>query len=572
MTQSAHVFKPANFQTRYNARVPMRDGVELSTDVYLPQSATKPVPAILVRTPYDNGDFAGLTNIVDRAVYFVQHGYAFVIQDVRGRFDSHGEFYPWVNEYDDGYDTVEWVAMQDWCDGNVGMMGFSYVGGVQWQAAISGAPHLKCIAPGVIGDDHHGQTHYQGGAMQLGLDMTWTLLTDSRTFHRLDNHNWKQLLSYLPLAEMARAAGSSAPRLADWIDHPDYDDYWKLVAYKERYQDVKIPVMQIGGWYDTFSTGTMNNFAGLRKRGGSELARKNQKVIMGPWIHRASELTHAGDQDFGKDSVLDLDAEHLRWFDRWLKDKRNGGDEESPIRLFVMGSNTWREEQEWPLARTEFTAYFLRSKGRANSLRGDGELKMEGVPGNEPPDEYVYDPMFPVPTNGGNNCCFPEIVAWGGYDQTQVEQREDVLVYTSQPLAEDVEVTGPVVAKIYASSSAPDTDFTAKLVDVHPDGYALNLCDGIIRARYRETQERQVLMVPGSIYEFTVDLGPTSNVFKAGHRIRLEVSSSNFPRFDRNLNTGGRFGYETNMQVARQKVYHDAERPSHVLLPVIPAG
>lgn len=197
---------------------------------------------------------------------------------------------------------------------------------------------------------------------------------------------------------------------------------------------------------------------------------------------------------------------------------------------------------------------------------------MGGVPGNEPPDEYVYDPMFPVPTNGGNNCCSPEIVAWGGYDQTQVEQREDVLVYTSQPLAEDVEVTGPVVAKIYASSSAPDTDFTAKLVDVHPDGYALNLCDGIIRARYRETQERQVLMVPGSIYEFTVDLGPTSNVFKAGHRIRLEVSSSNFPRFDRNLNTGGRFGYETNMQVARQKVYHDAERPSHVLLPVIPAG
>ncbi len=569
MTEVAQMFKPANFEARYNVKVPMRDGVKLSADIYLPRRRAGRVPAILARTPYDNGDFAGLTKIVDQAIYFVQHGYAFVVQDVRGRFDSEGEFYPWVNEYDDGHDTVEWVGEQEWCDGNVGMMGFSYVGGVQWQAAMSGESHLKCIAPGVIGDDHHGQTHFQGGAMQLGLDMTWTFLTDARTWHPIDNYDWKQVLVHLPLSEMAGAAGVSSPRLADWIDHPDYDDYWKRIAYKERYEDVEIPVMQIGGWYDTFTAGTMNNFVGMLTRGGTKLARDNQKVIIGPWVHQASELTHAGDRDFGKDSVLDLNFEHLRWFDRWLKGTRNGVETEAPIKLFVMGAEAWRDEHEWPLARTRFTPFHLRSGGNANSLRGDGSLGTQ-PPGDEPPDEYDYDPAFPVPSNGGNNCCSPEIVPWGGYDQRQVEQREDVLVYTSRPLDEDLEVTGPVTARIYASSSAPDTDFTAKLLDVHPDGYSLNLCDGIIRGRYRDSFERQVPLEPDTVYEFTIDLFPTSNVFKAGHRIRLEVSSSNFPRFDRNLNTGGRFGYESDMRVAHQKIYHDAERPSHVLLPVIP--
>ncbi|MDD9995746.1 MAG: CocE/NonD family hydrolase, partial [Dehalococcoidia bacterium] len=410
---------------------------------------------------------------------------------------------------------------------------------------------------------------FQGGAMQLALDMTWTFATDARTWHPIDNYDWKRVLSHLPLSEMAVAAGSSAARLADWIDHPDYDEYWKRIAYKERYEDVVVPVLQIGGWYDTFTVGTMNNFVGMRARGGSDLARANQKVIVGPWVHQASEHTHAGDRDFGKDSVLDLNAEHLRWFDRWLKGVENGVEDEAPIKLFVMGADEWRDEHEWPLARTRFTPFHLHSGGEANSLRGDGTLSVE-APGDEPADEYDYNPAFPVPSNGGNNCCFPEIVAWGGYDQDQIEQREDVLVYTSDELEEDLEVTGPVIAKIYASSSAPDTDFTAKLVDVHPDGYALNLCDGIIRARYRDTPERQVLMEPGKVYEFTIDLFPTSNLFRAGHRIRLEISSSNFPRFDRNLNTGGRFGHETDMRVAHQTVYHDAERPSHVLLPVIP--
>ena len=570
MSDNTHMFKPANMEARYDVRVPMRDGVELSADVYLPRDRVGPVPAILARTPYDNGDFGGLTKIVDKAVYFAQHGYAFVAQDVRGRFDSEGEFYPWVNEFDDGHDSVQWVGKQEWCDGNVGMMGFSYVGGVQWQAAMSGADHLKCIAPGVIGDDHHGQTHFQGGAMQLALDLTWALITDARTWHPIDNYDWKRVFSHLPLYKIAGAAGSSSLRLEDWIDHPDYDEYWRAIAYKERYGDVKVPVMQIGGWYDTFAAGTMNNFVGMRERGGSERSRANQKVIIGPWVHQASEHTHAGDKDFGRDSVMDLDAEHLRWFDRWLRGVENGVDAEPPIRLFVMGINQWRSENEWPLARTSFTRFHLRSGGGANSLRGDGGLSVE-PPGPEPADRFDYNPAFPVPSNGGGNCCFPDIVAWGGYDQSEIEQREDVLVYTSDVLTEDLEVTGPVVARIFVSSSAYDTDFTAKLVDVHPDGYALNLCDGIIRARYREGFDRQVLMTPGEVYELEIDMFPTSNVFRAGHRVRLEISSSNFPRFDRNLNMGGRFGHETDMQTAHQTVYHDAQRPSHVLLPVIPA-
>ena len=291
---------------------------------------------------------------------------------------------------------------------------------------------------------------------------------------------------------------------------------------------------------------------------------------MGRGVHAASTLTHAGEVDFGKESVLDLRAIELGWFDRWLKGERDGIDEEAPVRIFVMGANEWRDEQQWPLARTAYTPYYLHSNGRANSLTGDGGSTPQ-APSDEPADEYDYDPAFPTPTRGGCNCCNPEIVAWGAYDQRGTEYRGDVLVYTSDPLPEDLEVTGPVVVKLYARTSARDTDFTAKLVDVHPDGYAVNLCDGIVRGRYRESTTQQKLLQPGEVYEFTIDLWPTSNVFLSGHRIRVDVASSNFPRFDRNPNTGGKFGEGFDMEVAHQTVFHDVARPSHVLLPVIPS-
>ena len=562
-----NVFLPADLEARYNVKTPMRDGVNLSSDIYFPRDRSGPFPVILSRTPYNNMAELAVAN----APLYTQNGYVYVAQDVRGRHDSDGEFYPWVNEFNDGYDTVEWIGAQSWCDGNVGMVGSSYLGNVQWQAAAMGSRFLKTIVPRVIGHNLHESPHYQAGAFQLGWTATWTLRMDGRTAQNIDLYNWDQLFPTLPLRDLVEAAGKDMPYYQDWVDHPDYDDYWKTLAIEERYQDIKIPVLQMGGWYDFFTAGTFNNFVGMRQRAGSDLSRANQKAVVGPWIHYPLTLTHAGEMDFGKASVLDLQEIELRWFDRWLRGNANGIDSEPPLTVFVMGINQWRDEHEWPLARTEFTPYYLHSGGSANSLVGDGTLSTQPQP-DEPPDRFDYNPAFPVPTRGGCNCCDSDIVSWGGYDQQPVEYRNDVLVYTSDPLEEDLEVTGPVIAKVYARTDAKDTDFTAKLVDVHPSGYAVNLCDGIIRGRYRESTATQVLLEPGAVYEFTIDLWPTSNVFLKGHRIRVDISSSNFPRFDRNPNTGNVFGVDTEMRVAHQQVFHDRSHQSHILLPVIPKG
>ena len=563
MTQN--VFLPAGIDAWFNVQVPMRDGVNLSADFYLPKDLSGSLPVILSRTPYNNNE----DRFVDPCIFFAQQGYIVVTQDIRGRFDSEGQFYPWVNDYNDGYDTIQWIGSQPWCDGNVGMIGGSYVGNVQWQAAAMGSSYLKAIVPRVIGDDLHGSPHYQGGAFQLGWSATWSFRMSGRTAQNIDKYNWDQLFMTLPLKDLPTAGGKDIPYFLDWISHPDYDDYWKKLAIKERYEEIKIPVLQVGGWYDFFTDGTFKNFVGMRERGGSELARNNQRVIVGPWVHAASIETHAGAVDFGKGSVQDLNAAELRWFDHWLKGMPNGVDQDAPLRIFVMGINQWRDEYEWPLARTEFTRYYLHSDSSANSLLGDGELSTQ-PPVDEPPDEFTYNPAFPTPTHGGNNCCNPEIVPWGAYDQRSIEFRDDVLVYTSAPLEENLEITGPVIAKVYASTDRRDTDFTAKLVDVHPDGYAVNLCDGIVRGRYRKSTSTQELLEPGTIYEYSIDLWPTSNVFLKSHRIRLDIASANFPRFDRNPNTGNVFGEDAVLHVAHQQVYHDRVHASHLVLPVIP--
>lgn len=566
---SSNLFLPAKLRAQYHAKVPMRDGVNLSADIYFPSEGDGPWPVVLTRTPYDNM----AEWITKPATFYPQNGYVFVGQDVRGRYDSDGEFYPWVNEFNDGFDTVEWIGEQSWCDGNVGMAGPSYVGNVQWQAAAMGSKYLKTIVPRVIGDNLYEAPHYQGGAFQLGWSATWAFLMAGRTAQQVDLYNWGQVFSVLPMSDLPEIAGKDIPYFKDWVAHPDYDDYWKSLANKERYGDITIPILQIGGWYDFFTAGTMLNFTGMQHGGGSKTARENQAVVVGPWVHSAAieDMTSAGEVDFGRESMIDLMSVELRWFDRWLKGIKNGVEKDKPLSLFIMGINEWRNESEWPLARTKFTPWYFHSGGKANSLLGDGRLSLE-KPGDEETDDYTYDPKFPTPTKGGCNCCMPELVAWGAYDQRSVEIRNDVLVYTSDPLREDIEVTGPVVVKLHASTDCKDTDFTAKLVDVHPDGYAVNLCDGIIRGRYRESTSEQVMLEPGEVYEFTIDLWPTSNVFLKGHRIRVDISSSNFPRFDRNLNTGGKFGDETEMRVGNQSVYHDRAYPSHILLPVIANG
>ncbi|MCY4369296.1 MAG: CocE/NonD family hydrolase [bacterium] len=560
-------FLPAEIDVLNNVRVPMRDGVELSTDIYFPTPQEGPFPVILARTPYDNMS----DPLIDSAVFFAQNGYVFAAQDCRGRNDSDGRFNPWIQEYEDGHDTIEWLGSQDWCDGNVGMHGASYPGGVQWMAAVMGSPYLKAIVPRVIGDDLHGSLHYQGGAFTLHFAATWSFRMGGRTWQLIDRFNWKRIFSVLPLRAIPAFGGKDLDFFQDWLDHPDYDEYWKSMAIKEQYEKVKIPALQIGGWYDIFAGGTMNNFVGMQQRGGSELARSHQRVVIGPWHHHTNTETHAGEIDFGKASVVDVDEIQLRWYDHWLKGVDNGVDKDPPLRIYTMGANEWRDEHEWPLARTEFTPWYFHSGGSANSLLGDGTLSAE-PPEDEPADEYVYNPAFPTPTLGGATCCTPEIVDWGSFDQRAVEYRDDVLVYTSAPLEADLEVTGPVVVKLFAGTDGRDTDFTAKLVDVHPDGFARNLCDGIIRGRYRQSPERQMLLEADEVYEFTIDLWVTSNVFRKGHRVRVEVSSSNFPRFARNLNTGNPAADDDQIRVARQSVHHDTIRPSHIVLPVIPPG
>ena len=380
-----------------------------------------------------------------------------------------------------------------------------------------------------------------------------------------------QWFRYVPLNEFP-LFGEAAQYFHDWLAHPDDDEYWEQWNIENRHHMVQVPACNVGGWYDIFLGGTIRNFIGMRERGVTQDARQGQKLILGPWFHTLPLNNVAGEVNYGLSTTslaMDLDGLHLKWFDYWLKGKKNSFIEEPPVRIFVMGENRWRAENEWPLARTQYTKYYLHSGGKANSLKGDGVLNPE-PPRSEPADVYVADPRNPVPTRGGGLCCWPAAVPGGAFDQCQIEERSDVLVYTTSVLERDIEVTGPITVTLYAATSAVDTDFTGKLVDVHPDGYARNLTDGIIRGRYRESRKKGMLLNPGEVYEYTIDLWATSNRFKAGHRIRLEIASSNFPRFDRNPQTGETSAEAARLEPALQRVFHDESRPSHVVLPVIP--
>jgi putative CocE/NonD family hydrolase len=548
-----------------DVRTPMRDGVNLSSDIYLPE-ARGPFPTVLIRTPYDNnGDL-----LIQKARRLATNGYACVLQDCRGRHDSDGTYYPFHQEGPDGFDTQEWIGKQEWCSGKIGMAGGSYLGITQWTSAPHRNSHLTCMVPRVAPSDYWDCPNYTQGAFQLGVLFTWGMRINGRTAQSIEYHNWSELFRTLPLIDADRAAGRSLPFWKDWIRHPTYDDYWQSVSNEDKWGEIAAPAFNMGGWYDLYSKATFVNFNGLRQHGRTPEARQS-KLICGPWPHGLSVSTRCGEVDFGAGSMVDLDGMELRWFDHWLKGIDNGVTEEAPLRLFVMGINQWRDEREWPLARTQWQDWYLHSGGRANTLLGDGALDTQAPGADETPDQFIYDPDYPVPSNGGCNCCSPHIVPWGAYDQREVEMRSDVLCYTSAPLAADLEVTGPITLTLYAATDGPDTDWTAKLVDVAPNGFAMNLCDGIVRARYRAGRTAPSLLEPGKVYEYEIDLWVTSNVFRAGHRLRLEISSSNFPRFDRNLNTGHEHGMDAERRQAAQSVRHDRAYPSHLRLPMIPA-
>lgn len=569
---NAQSAQPAAAPTRYevaiqaNVPVKMRDGVTLIADIYRPKAQGK-FPVLLTRTPYNRRDPMTGT-------FLASHGYVVVLQDTRGRFDSGGEFYPFQYESNDGYDTIEWAAGLEYSNGMVGTFGGSYVGATQMLAAIAKPPHLKAIFPYVTASEYYDGWTYQSGAWMQAFSSTWTtgLAQDTLRRKAAGMSNFGEWLKQLPVEDYKLigqpTAAEAAPYFRDWIEHERNDDYWKRWKISDHYTELDIKALHSGGWHDIFLKGSIGNYVGMRKGAATAEARANQRLLIGPWAHTGtSPEGKIGDVTFGKQAVLDMNGTIIKWMDYALKGVKNEFAGDSPVRLFVMGENIWRDEKEFPLARTQYTKYFFHSAKGANSGSGDGALSII-TPNSEKPDSFEYDPQNPVPTVGGRLCCGGTMP--GPYNQQPNESRADVLVFSTPPLERDTEVTGYITAELYAASSAVDTDFTAMIVDVDPSGYARLLTDGIVRARYRNSTERVELIEPGKVYKYTIDLWATSNVFKAGHRIRVYLSSSNFPRFNRNLNTGEATMKGTKMVRARQTIYHDAEHPSAIVLPVIP--
>jgi len=549
--------------------VKMRDGVTLRADICRPKADGK-FPVLLTRTPYDKNGAA------EFCLKAATRGYVVVAQDVRGRYASEGDWYPFKNESQDGYDTVEWAAALPYSNRKVGMFGGSYVGATQYLAAIAQPPHLAGICANDTASNYHDGWTYQGGAFEQWFSESWTTGLADNTISRRsklgdDAVRWTQtlpLLSY-PVFETPSASGL-APYFTDWLAHPNYDDYWKQWSIEDHYAQVQVPVFSLGAWYDIFLGGTLRNYARLKNEAGTEAARRGQRLMMYVGGHAGgTAVGKIGAVDFGDKLPFDLEEVTLRWYDSLLKGIVNGLDREKPVKIFVMGKNDWREEDDWPLERAKATRYYLHSTKPANGLEGGGTLRTD-APAEEKPDQYVYDPNDAVPTIGGPLCCQPLPTGIGPEDQRPAEARGDVLVFSSPVFTQNTEVTGPISLDLYVSSSAVDTDFTGKVIDVWPNGFAQNLTEGILRLRYRNSQEKPELGNPGEIYHITVDLWATSNVFLPRHKLRLEVSSSNFPRFDRNLNTGEDQARGTHMIKATNVIYHDESRPSALVLPIVP--
>jgi putative CocE/NonD family hydrolase len=573
----------------------MRDGTILRANVYRPAGEGK-WPVLLTRLPYGK-DYPGGSSVLDPA-QVARRGYVVIVQDTRGRMMSAGEWDPFVHEAQDGVDTIEWASRLRYSDGNVGMYGASYFGYTQWSAAVYAPPALKAMIPFITWNDPLNGVLFRGGAMELGVMGSWQLMMGLDVLmrrHRTDAKALGQSIYMLikqtdalaptgywslPLKEFAPLKEQDiAPSYFKNFDHPldRQDETIEKMTILGKHEQVKVPTFNIGGWYDIFLEDTINNFKIMREQGSTPEARQS-KLLIGPWTH-GGVMNPIGEMNFGFaasaaliDLQIDLQSLQVRWFDHWLRGIDTGMMKEAPIKLFVMGANVWRDEQEWPLARAVNTRYYLHSNGQANTMHGDGLLSTE-MPDGGTPDHFDYDPAHPVMTRGGALLMSPEYPG-GIYDQRRAEARQDVLVYSTPVLEQDIEVTGPINVHLWATSSAPDTDFVARLVDVHPDGYAQNLTDGIIRARYRgfAKGEAPSLIEPGKAYEYEIDLWATSNQFKAGHRIRLDVTSSNFPRWDRNPNTGHDFGVDSqaDLVIAHQTILHDREHPSYVELPIVP--
>ncbi len=552
--------------------IPMRDGVVLYADVYRPVGEGKH-PVIVSRTPYST---ERAPSAYAAAVYFSRRGYAYVFQDVRGRHESEGHWEPFRDDINDGYDTIEWAAVQPWSNGKVGMEGGSYLGHVQWRAAQAKPPHLVTIFPRVASTSIYHDWITVNGGWRLAFNFGWgPVRQESRIMQNPGPHamaggpdaiSYDDVVWHLPLNEMQDLVGRDAQFYRNWLAHPDYDDYWRSLSVEEHFDQIEVPVHTMGGFFDIFAQGTLRGYAGVSAEGATAEARTGSNMVIGPWEHGVAQTV--GDMDWGEAAVVDTNALALRWYDYWLKGMDNGLADEPPVKVFVMGRNEWRYESEYPLKRTKYTPLYFDSNGSANGSHGDGVLSWSKPAEGSPADSYRYDPANPVPSLGGANCC-GVATSSGARDQRPIEHRSDVLVYTSEILAAPLEVVGPLKLVLHASSSAVDTDFVAKLVDVYPDGRSINVAEGILRARHREGLTKQVLMKPGEIYQMELDMIGTANLFQRGHRIRVHLTSSHFPQFARNLNNGEPYGTSAEAVVAEQTIYHSGSRASHILLPVI---
>jgi putative CocE/NonD family hydrolase len=587
---------------RYNTRaersvmVPMRDGVNLSTDLYLPDGATDKLPVVLVRTPYGkNNAFSSdvlLTTLVGR-------GYVVAIQDMRGRYESEGRYRAAMDNRNDGYDTVTWLTQQPWSSQKVGTAGCSYLGEVQLALAAERHSHHVTAVPMAAAAGYYAEgrpwVSFDGGAFELAQTAGWFADSGSQVFYGpppwVDRQDWFRsdaaklyrstperdlakyysLVSSLPTVDILEKAGLAPTDYRDFASNSPESEYFRGLEWVREADSFDVPALFVDSWYDYGVAETLQLFNLFQKNSASEESRNNQFVIIAPSTHcgysNATEQTMVGERDLG-DARLDLLDIQLRWYDFWLKGIDNGVTDMPKVQYYLMGKNEWTSAGAWPVPGTRHQQLYLRSGGRANSRYGDGILSTE-PPGEEPADRFVYDPTTPVPSLGGQSCCTGTDKEAGGYDQSENEMRHDILVYTSPVLEEGVEVTGRLEVVLHVSSSARDTDFTAKLVDVYPDGRTFNIQEGALRMRYREGYSKKLVMSPDEIYQVRLDLHATSNYFGPGHRIRLEVSSSNFPRWDRNLNTGGNNYDETAWEVAVNTVHHSNQHPSYVVLPVI---
>lgn len=574
-----HVYEPGTL-------IPMRDGVRLSTDVFRP--STGKAPTLMMRLPYGKikAHEAAGSGLLPSTFHFLAAGYAVIVQDTRGNFESEGVFKPKLNEAEDGRDTIDWIVNQPWSDGTVGTFGASYPGMTQWAAASEAIPALKATVPSLAAMEwYKGLWYSPGGAMSLSVVNWWhAIMYMFESMREMANGEGDPseavelgafLTSGLAANRYTPVGDNPVFRPGRWLEdiiaHPNLDDFWQKQDLTPAISQMTAPPLSIAGWYDLFISSSVRDYVRFRAQAATDEARHGARLLIGPWEH----LSYSGrfpDRDFGPTANaagIDLPGRHIRHYDRWLRGDATADANDARVRIFVMGIDQWRDEQDFPLPDTRYVEYFLGSEGPANGSAGDGTLTSE-CPGANRRDTFLYDPSRPVPTTGG--AVVPDGFGFvGPVDQRKIDGRDDILCFVTAVLDSDVEVTGFVQLKLFVSSSAVDTDFTAKLVDVFPDGRAINLCDGILRMRYREGLSAPKMMEPGQIYEIEIEVGVTSNVFRTGHRIRLDISSSNFPRYDRNSNTGGFIAHEAekDMITAINTVHHGPLHSSRIILPII---